>query len=50
MIKVLRYHNLIVIPVEIDVKNLEPNLEDIRNAYTPNVKNNSIIYIYNLCI
>ena len=35
MIRVIRYHGLNVIPVEIDPITLGPKLEDIKKALTP---------------
>lgn len=42
MIKIIRYHGLVPIPIEIDVEGLSPKVEEIEAAITPKskVKNN----------
>ena len=35
MVKVIRYHGIIPVPVEIDPKSLGPKLEDIEKLYNP---------------
>ena len=37
MITILRYHELIPVPVEIDPKTLSPSIEDLDKAYHPKV-------------
>ena len=38
MTKIIRYHGLIPIPVEIDVGTLSPKIEDLEAVITPNSK------------
>ena len=38
MAKIIRYHGLVPIPVEIDVGTLSPKVEDLEAAITPKAK------------
>ena len=40
MAKIIRFHGLIPIPVEIDVGTLSPKVEDLEEAITPKSKVN----------
>lgn len=45
MVKVIRYHGIIPVPVEIDPKSLGPKLEDIEKLYNPE-KTKAILVSY----
>lgn len=45
MVKIIRYHGLVPVPVEIDVGTLSPKIEDLEAAITPKSK---VLYFYHL--
>lgn len=46
MVKILRYHGLVPIPVDIDVGGLAPKLEDIKKKITPRTKVIMLSFIF----
>jgi perosamine synthetase len=46
MVKILRYHGLVPIPVDVDVGGLAPKLEDIKRKITPRTKVLMLSFIF----
>ena len=46
MVKIIRHHGLVPVPVEIDCETLGPNMEDFKNAFTSKTKIVLLSFLY----
>lgn len=46
MVKVIRSHGLVPIPVELSVESMGPSIEDFKKAFTPRTKAVLVSFLY----